>query len=317
MKNTAIQLREENETLRAQLLVQQQLLITQQTELDHAQQRIASFQEQIQWLLHQRFGRRSEKYVDPKQLCLFNEAEQLADAAPEQALTARVTVQTHPRRRGKRTPLPAHFPRRRVEHDLPEAEKTCGCCGEALQRIAEVKNEQLEVIPATVAVIEHIRFKYACHHCQDQVKTAPQLPQMIPKSIASPSLLAYVISSKFVDGLPLYRQETIFARLNIDLCRTSMARWNIQVAQACAPLGTLLYRQVLAGPLLHFWREPFSGAQGKRSLGAAVVLHLGAAGRRTPSGGVLSLRSQPQWRGDRGLAPKLSRLPAVRRLECL
>lgn len=201
MNNTAIQLQEDNETLHAQLLVQQQMLqekdlfiLTQQTTLDHAQQRIIHFQEQIQWLLHQRFGRRSEKYVDPKQLSLFNEAEQLADATPEPEHAAPVTVQPHQRRRGKRAPLPAHFPRRRVEHDLSEAEKICGCCGETLQRIAEVKSEQLEIIPATVAVIEHIRFKYACHHCQDQVKTAPQPPQMIPKSIASPSLLAYVIT---------------------------------------------------------------------------------------------------------------------------
>ena len=127
MNNTAIPLQEDNETLRAQLLAQQQMTATVQIELDHAQQRIIHFQEQIQWLLHQRFGRRSEKYVDPKQLCLFNEAEQLTDATPQEPESAApVTVQPHQRRRGKRAPLPAHFPRRRVEHDLPEAEKTCG-----------------------------------------------------------------------------------------------------------------------------------------------------------------------------------------------
>ena len=97
-----------------------------------------------------------------------------------------VTVPAHTRKKGGRKPLPATLPRIDVIHDLPEEEKVCAHDGERLVSIGGVVSEQLDIIPAKVQVIRHIRKKYACPCCELGVKTAPLPPQPIPKSIASP-----------------------------------------------------------------------------------------------------------------------------------
>ena len=93
-------------------------------------------------------------------------------------------------------------------HDIDESEKICGC-GAKFVRIGEESSEQLEFIPAKMRVIRHIRPKYACKVCEGaggkdgekSIKIAPVPPQMLPKSIATPSLLTYVLVSKF-EGQP-------------------------------------------------------------------------------------------------------------------
>lgn len=84
------------------------------------------------------------------------------------------------------------------------------CCptdGTALERIGEESCEQVEFIPAQLRVLRHVRPKYACPQCRTGVHTKPMPPQPIPKSLASPALLAHVAISKYADGLPLYRQD--------------------------------------------------------------------------------------------------------------
>ncbi|WP_198266086.1 IS66 family transposase [sulfur-oxidizing endosymbiont of Gigantopelta aegis] len=92
-------------------------------------------------------------------------------------------------------------------------------------------SEQLEIVPAQVYVVEHVQVKYACRACEEGVKTAPKPAQPIPRSFASPSLLAYIIVSKFLDSLPLYRQEAIFKRYKITLSRASMSNWVLNQRQ--------------------------------------------------------------------------------------
>lgn len=100
--------------------------------------------------------------------------------------------------------------------------------------MGEERSEQLEFIPAQVKVIEHIRPKYGCRHCERQgtevkIRIAPVPSSPIPKSIATPSLLAQVITSKYQYALPLYRQEQMFGQLDIDLNRKTLAQWMIRV----------------------------------------------------------------------------------------
>jgi transposase len=195
--------------------------------------------EQFNLLMHQRFAASSEKYRYPGQHELFDEVETSAgdvsdsDDDPDELV---IDVAPHARKKPGRKPLPADLPRIEVIHDLGEDEKFCSEDGHALHRIGEEVSEQLEIIPARVRVIKRIRYKYACRHCETGVTTAAMPPQIIPKSIATPGLLAYVATSKYVDALPLYRQIAIFKRMGVELNRATLANWMIRVGEAIMPL---------------------------------------------------------------------------------
>ena len=114
-------------------------------------------------------------------------------------------------------------------HDLADHEKVCAKDGTALERIGEEISEQLDYKPAQVRVLRHIRPKYACPCCREGVKIAPTPLALFPKSLATPALLAHIVTAKFLDGLPLYRQESQFARLGVSLGRATMAGWMIRL----------------------------------------------------------------------------------------
>ena len=217
--------------------------------------KIAALQEELRLLLHKRFGASSEK-ADPAQLQLFNEAEMTAASAPEAAEAAgEITVPEHTREKRGRKPLPSLLPRVRIEHDIADGEKICPC-GCTLSRIGEETSEQLDIEPAKIQVLQHVRFKYACRSCEGSshdgpaVTIAPVPAQPIPKSNASPGLLAHIVTSKFVDGLPLYRQETMFARIGVDLGRGTMANWMIRAGELVVPLINLMHETQLGYDVL-------------------------------------------------------------------
>ena len=105
-----------------------------------------------------------------------------------------------------------HLPHIRIEHDLPEAEKTCSCCGGAKHRIGEDLSRELEFIPAKLEVNVHVLPKYACPKCRDGVASPPVPPKPVPGGIAGAGLVSFVLVSKFADHLPLYRLEDILTR---------------------------------------------------------------------------------------------------------
>ncbi len=115
----------------------------------------------------------------------------------------------------------AAIPRIDIVQDLPDEQKICPHDGTALKRIGSETHEQLDIIPATVQVLNNIRYKYACPCCEKYLITATKPAQAIEKSIASPGLLAYIATQKYVDGLPLYRQVEIFKRINIEMDRST------------------------------------------------------------------------------------------------
>jgi transposase len=125
---------------------------------------------------------------------------------------------------------------------VPDADKQCAR-GHAKTRIGESVAEKLEYEP--FVVIQTVRAKYACPHCHDGVVEAPVPPQAIEKSLASEGLLAHVVVSKYVDHLPLYRLEQIFAREQIELSRTTLCEWVGAVATALAPIGEQLRREIV------------------------------------------------------------------------
>lgn len=238
------------------------------------EQEIAHLKEQLHLLIHKRFGASSEKH-SADQLGLFNEAEheqpdETAIAEIEVA-EAEIHVPAYQRKKPGRKPLPAYLPRVRIVHDLPEEEKICGCCGNTqLHQVGEAISEQLEIIPAVAQVIQHVRPKYGCRSCESGIKTAPLPPQPIPKSIASPGLLAHIATCKYQDGLPLYRLETTLQRSGIELPRATMAHWMIRIGTLVQPLINLLRDKLMEAPVIHcdettvqVLKEPGKTAQSK------------------------------------------------------
>lgn len=216
--------------------------------------RIGLLEEENRWLKAQLFGRSSEKTPleerSPDQSWLFNEAE--AQALATESPPVSITIPAHERGRGGRKQLSAALPRVEVVHDLAEDQKICASDGTMLQRIGEEISEQLDYKPAQVRVIRNIRPKYACPCCKTGVMIAPVPTQLLPKSLATPSLLAQITTAKFVDGVPLYRQEPQFSRIGVPLGRATMAGWMIQLGGVhVVPIINLLHEWMLSDPLIH------------------------------------------------------------------
>lgn len=213
--------------------------------------RIAALEESLRLQKLKKFGASSEKSAD--QYDMFNEAElsvvveaYLAESEVEHAQTEANTAKTRPGRK----PLPADLPRVRIEHDLSEPDKQCPCGHERIE-IGETTSEQLDIIPAQIRVLVNVRKKYACPACEEGVQTAPLPPQPIPKSNASPGLLAHVATAKYQDALPLYRQEAVLNRSGIEIPRNTLASWMIKAGELIQPLLNLLEDSMLAYPVLH------------------------------------------------------------------
>jgi len=231
---------EDVQELKNLLLVERQRLVEREAIIDEKNLHIDELRQQYQALIEQfrlaqqrQFGKSSES---TNQLGLFNESEVIVEAAEEPVDSETVT---YTRNKPKRKPLPSTLPRETIVHDIED--KTCDCCGNELHRMGEESSEQLEFIPAQVKVIEHIRPKYSCRHCEQQgtdvsIKIAPVAASPIPKSIATPSLLAQIITSKYQYALPLYRQEQMFRQFEIDLSRKTMAEWMIRCSELLEPI---------------------------------------------------------------------------------
>lgn len=217
------------------------------------QGKISQLQEQVTLLRQRLFGRKSEQTLDPEspQLAMFNEAESLAEPGTEAVVDATIeeTVAT-PKRRGKRKPLPAELPRVEVIHALPEHELNCPC-GCRKHEIGEEVSEQLEIVPMQIRVIKHIRKVYGCKGCETAPVTADKPAQLIEKSLASPSMLAMLLTTKYVDGLPLHRFEKVLGRHGLDIPRQTLARWVIQCGEQLQPLLNLLRDHLLESLVIH------------------------------------------------------------------
>jgi len=207
---------------------------------------VLTLTEQLNLALARRYAASSEK-LSPDQIWLFDEAELEGEAELGTAADDgdEITVAAHKRKKHGRKALPDHLPRIDVIHELPESMRRCDHDGQLLTEIDEVISEQLDIIPAKIQVIRHIRKKYACD-CGQCIKTAPLPAQPIPKSMVSPGLLAHITVSKYQDALPLYRQETILQRIGVDIPRATLANWMIQAGDLIQPLINLMHERLLS-----------------------------------------------------------------------
>jgi transposase len=198
------------------------------------------------------FGQRRERFLDdPGQGHLFDIPEFIVE--PEPAPPAAADGAAPPRPKAARSPRGTrwdHLEHIRIEHDLPEPEKTCSCCGQPMCRIGEDESRELEFIPARLHVNVHILPKYACPTCRDGVASPPVPPKPVPGGIAGPGLVAFVVVSKFADHLPLYRLEDILTRHGVYLARSTLCDWVRNAALLLEPLAELQKTLVLQSPIL-------------------------------------------------------------------
>lgn len=211
------------------------------------------------------YGRKADQLISEQDVAqmLLEFGEQLENRpvdledVPACVNLSNVEVKTVRRvRRGRRN-LAAfdQLPVVRKEHDLPDDQKTCPCCGEARQRIGSESSWQLEYIPGHFERIEHIRFKYACKQCDQNgeggnIELADKPTQPIEKGLPGPGLLAFVVTSKFADYLPLYRLESIFARNGFEIDRATQSIWCRDVAEIVKPLHDLMIQRLLASHVI-------------------------------------------------------------------
>jgi transposase len=226
-----------------------QSLTEKENELFSFKSKYENLIEQIKLAKQERFGVKSESNL--LQPDLFDEAgvalsdEIKAQLSDENKSVEEIEIAAHTHKKHPvRKPLPKDLPREVVLHDISDAAKICAC-GCALTKIGEEVTEQLKYSPAQLSVVQHVRPKYACKPCQEGVKIAPMPVLLLPKTMATPELVAQTIIAKYCDHLPLYRQEKIWERLDIDLPRSSLCGWILKTAELCEPLIKQLQKNII------------------------------------------------------------------------
>lgn len=223
------------------LLVREQQLAEYAAEITKLQLLIANANKR-------EFGSKSETLTTEQIRLSF----ELPPAPVQEELTNEVTVERHTRTVRTKKPLPNDLPREQIIY-TPE-QTHCGCCNRELVKIGEEKSEELEKIPAQLKIIEHIRPKLACAHCKEMgVLTAPLPPTIFPleRVRVGPGVLSDIVVSKYVDHLPLHRQEQIFLRDGIELSRKRMCEWVGGIVELLNPLYRALQEEVLRCSYIH------------------------------------------------------------------
>lgn len=221
-------------------------------------EKIEELQNKLQMALFKKYGRSSEK-TDPAQIEFF-EVPKIDEEAIEEETT--IVVTSHPRKKPGRKPLDPAIPRKIILHDIDEKNKICGC-GHDLVKVGEETTERLQIIPEVIYVEQHVRPKYACRYCEGSgdeenpvFRIAPTPPTMIPGSIATAGLLAFIFVNKFVDHLPFYRQEKRFERIGAHISRQNMSNWSLKVYETLKPLERLLKKEVKTGSFIQMDETP-------------------------------------------------------------
>ena len=217
---------------------------------------------QIQWLKEQlklaarrQYGASSEKTPIGQEVMVFNEAEEAAVPDAPEPTTETVTCS---RRKtvGQRQQQLENLPVEEVYYRLPEDNMNCPHCNSSLHEIGADSTDELTIVPAVVKVVRHHHVKYACRHCQQHELTTPIVKaeaktRAFPGSLASSSTVSYIATLKFVDGLPLYRQEQMFKRIDVALTRQTMSNWMLAGSGWLEHIYRRLHHHLLQRTELH------------------------------------------------------------------
>ena len=227
-----------------QLLVKEEQLLSRDQQIEHLKLLIAK-------LRRMQFGRKSEKVahqIEQLELKLEDLEAHRGEQLPHPESTPSSSDVASSAQKPARRPLPEHLPREIKTH-APE-QQVCPECGSQLRKLGEDVSEVLEYVPASFKVIRHVRPKLCCTACNVIVQ-APAASRPIERGMAGAGLLAHVLTAKYCDHLPLYRQSDIYAREGIDLDRSTLAEWVGASSHLMEPLVEALRRYVMAADKLH------------------------------------------------------------------
>jgi len=243
-----------NDVAVLQAMIRELLESLKQTQRDRD-----GLRQRLDLLLRKLYGPKAERF-DPNQPWLL--PEMAPDATPGNTPTASPVAtdsatdpgadpEQPPRKGHGRKPLPKDLRRERVEHTLAEAQRLCPACNTVCQKFGEDVSEQLDYIPASLFVRQHVRFKYACPKCHDHVTAAPVPIAVIDKGLPGPGLLAQITAGKYADHLPLHRLERILGRYGIELSRSTMCDWMAHVAGMPQPVVDVMAVLVRQSKAIH------------------------------------------------------------------
>jgi transposase len=279
-------LREENQRLKQVELAHEKL----KSEHQQTVERKVLLEEEVRWLKAQYYGRSTQSTdaaeQNADQQMLFNEAEVLAAIeAAEEAHRQRTTkIDAHERKRSAdagRKAIPDHFPRIEIEHDLEPEQKLCTKCAVAhpLTRIGQEIRECYRFEPPKISVEQHIRPTYVCEERHEAPITAPAPAVILPKSMASPSLLAHVTNAKFNLGLPLYRVSQDLKRYRMDLGPGTLGTWMCIVGgDKVVPVINLIRDALFTAPFMHIDETPLQILRSDKAVGSDHYIVVRAGG---------------------------------------
>jgi transposase len=254
----AQQMRQALLSLMAQVTAKDELLDRRQREVAFKQAQVDKLTHELAILKRLKFAATSEKFcagMSAEQQSLLEETLD-ADIAQACAEIDQADISKGKDKKNKqspkREPLPADLPRRDVHHEPDSTVCGCGC---QMKRIGQDVSEKLDYEPGVFTVDRHVRGKWACAHCQKLVQ-APVAAHIIDKGIPTAGLLAQVLVAKFLDHLPLYRQEHIFKRAGMAIARSTLASWVGECGAQLQPLVDALSAELLRHDVLHADETP-------------------------------------------------------------
>lgn len=217
--------------LRKRVKEQEQQIVTLNSQVENLTQAILHKNKKL-------FGASTEKTPIEGQISLFNEAEDLSDSGAVEPTPENIIVSTHkrtPRKKGSKEALIKDLPKETIECVLEGEESLCPYCAAEMSPIGKkVVRTEVEFIPPSVRILEYVQYVYKCPECgtadssDDVIVKAPVPKPVMKRSLASPSTVAEVIYQKYVNGMPLYRQERNWLQIGFKLSRAAMANWIIR-----------------------------------------------------------------------------------------
>jgi len=232
------------EQLNDKILCQNDEILILKQQIAELDAKVKWYEEQFRLSCQKKYGPSSEK-TSPEQINLFNEAEDIA--SPEKAVKEpeieTITYQRRKKPAGQREDKLKDLPVEVIEYRLTKDEQVCPCCQGTLHEMSTQVRQEIAVIPPQIKVVKHVQYIYACRRCEKENISTPiikaYMPNpLLPGSLASPSILAYIMDQKYTNSMPLYRQEAQLTRLGLELSRQTMANW---VLAACDPWLKLIY----------------------------------------------------------------------------
>lgn len=231
-----------------------------QNQVKTLSQNVQTLSDDVKILRRYLYGKKNEKVTneDKKQSLLFDELEETQFSSDEKD-NNQGSKEKKAKKKPGRKPLPKDIPREQKTFDVTESEKLCPCCNKERPEISSKPTEELEFIPARIIVKEYIVKKYGACNC-DEFQNREDLPQIIeakmPKrfisgGISSPSLVSHIITNKFTDALPFYRQNKIFKRIGVNISRQNMSNWCITASRKCEPLIEHMRQYLIKGHLIN------------------------------------------------------------------